>query len=176
MTGIPDIATLADKQAITEVIRTYCRAVDRLDIPLGQSIFHEDGYADYNKGFYQGPGKGVIEAICQSHHDLTSHSHQVTNILIEVDGDKAGSESYIYGTMRSEHDGKAMHIGVWGRYLDKWEKREGRWGIVRRMVVFEHDEMREVTPANQEARSTRDASDPSYEFLTARKWGDAIDV
>jgi len=34
MAGIPDIATLADKQAITEVVRTYCRAVDRLDIPV----------------------------------------------------------------------------------------------------------------------------------------------
>src|SRR5690606_22158123 len=113
-----------------EVIRIYCRAVDRLDIPLGQSIFHEDGYADYGAGFYQGPGKGVIEAICQSHHHLTSHSHQVTNILIEVDGDRAGSESYVFGTMRSAHDGKTMQIGVWGRYLDRWEKRDGRWGIV----------------------------------------------
>jgi hypothetical protein len=111
MTGIPDIATLADKQAITEVVRTYCRAVDRLDIPLGQSIFHEDGHADYGP-FYTGPGKGVIEAICESHHHLTSHSHQVTNILIEVDGDRAGSEAYVFGTMRSENEGKVMQIGA----------------------------------------------------------------
>jgi hypothetical protein len=175
MAGIPDIATLADKQAITEVVRTYCRAVDRLDIPLGQSIFHEDGHADYGP-FYQGPGKGVIEAICESHHHLTSHSHQVTNILIEVDGDTAGSESYVFGTMRSENDGKVMQIGVWGRYLDRWEKRNGRWGIVQRKVVFEHDEIREVTSAGQEPRSTRDGSDPSYQFLTSRRFGDPIDV
>ena len=175
MTGIPDIATLADKQAITEVIRTYCRAVDRLDIPLGQSIFHEHAIADYGP-FYNGIGIGVIEAICESHHHLTSHSHQVTNILIEVDGDSAGSESYVFGTMRSENDGKVMQIGVWGRYLDKWEKRGGRWGIVHRKVVFEHDEIREVTSAGQEPRSTRDGTDPSYQFLTSRKFGDAIDV
>lgn len=173
MTGIPDIETLADKQAITELIRTYCRAVDRLDVPLGHSIWHEDGYADYGENDYQGPGKGVIDRICQQHLHLTSHSHQVTNILIEIDGDKAASESYVYGTMRTDQDGKVMQIGVWGRYLDRLEKQGGRWGIVHRKVVFEHEEMREVSPMGMDLRSTRDADDPSYQFLTNRKWGDA---
>jgi len=72
---------LADKQAIRDLIYTYCRAVDRLDIPLGHSIWHEDGYADYGAAYYQGPGRGVIDLICQSHLGLLSHSHQVTNIL-----------------------------------------------------------------------------------------------
>ena len=36
MIGIPDIETLADKQAITELIYTYCRSVDRLGgVPRG---------------------------------------------------------------------------------------------------------------------------------------------
>lgn len=173
MTGIPDVATLADKQAIKELIRTYCRAVDRLDIPLGHSIWHEDGVADYGKDYYQGPGKGVIDLICQHHLGLLSHSHQVTNILIDLRGDEAGSESYVYGTMRREHEGKHMQIGVWARYLDHWEKREGRWGLIKRMVVYDHEEMREVAPMGQEIRSARGADDPSYQFLTSRKWGDS---
>jgi hypothetical protein len=170
----PDPATLADKQAITELIYTYCRAVDRLDAPLGHSIFHEGAYADYSKGDYQGPGTGKIDHICEQHLHLTSHSHQVSNILIEVDGDEAGSESYVHGTMRFEEGGKHIQISVWGRYLDKWEKRDGCWGIVHRMVVFEHDERREVTPLGMELRSTRDANDPSYEFLKSRKWGSPL--
>lgn len=167
-----DLAELADKQAITELIYTYCRAVDRLDIPLGHSIWHEDGYADYGQSYYQGPGKGVIDTICKHHLGLLSHSHQVTNILIGLDGDQAGSESYVYGTMRMEQGGKLMQLGVWARYLDKWEKREGRWGLVRRMVVYDHEEIREATSMGQEIRSTRDADDPSYQFLTHRKWGE----
>jgi SnoaL-like domain len=171
--GIPDPATLADKMAIQEQIRCYCRAVDRLDIPLGHAVFHEDSTADYGKDFYHGPGKGVIDAIIKSHDGLLSHSHQVTNVLIEVSGDKAGSESYVYGTMRRDAGGgKILQIGIWGRYLDRWEKREGRWAIARRMVVYDHEELREVAPMGQEIRSARDGTDPSYSFLTARKWGD----
>lgn len=166
------ITQLADKQAIKDLIRSYCRAVDRLDIPLGHSIWHEDGTADYGKDYYQGPGKGVIDLICQHHLGLLSHSHQVTNILIDLRGDEAGSESYVYGTMRREHEGKQLQIGVWARYLDHWEKRDGRWGLVKRMVVYDHEEMREAAPMGQEIRSTRGADDPSYQFLTSRKWGD----
>jgi ketosteroid isomerase-like protein len=172
MADSTELQTVADKQAIRELIYTYCRAVDRLDIPLGHSIWHDDGYADYGADYYQGPGKGVIDTICQHHTQLLSHSHQVTNILIELDGDKAGSEAYVYGTMRLMQDGRLMHLGIWARYLDAWERRGGRWGLVRRMVVYDHEEIREARAMGQAIRSTRDASDPSYQFLQGRKWGD----
>jgi SnoaL-like domain len=41
---------LADRQAITDLIYRDCRSVDRLDIPPGHSIWHEDGYAGYGEG------------------------------------------------------------------------------------------------------------------------------
>jgi SnoaL-like domain len=174
MNGIPDQATLADKMAIQEQIRTYCRAVDRLDNALGHSVFHEDSHADYGADYYQGPGRGVIDLIIKSHDGLLSHSHQVTNVLIEVYGNTAGSESYVSGTMRMMQGDKLMQIGVWARYLDKWEKREGRWAIVGRMVVYDHEDLRAAQPMGQQIRSTRGADDPSYQFLTARKWRDAV--
>jgi len=160
------LAELADKQAIRDLIYTYCRAVDRIDVPLGHSIWHDDGHADYGAGYYQGPGKGVIDTICAHHQHLLSHSHQVSNILIELHGESAGSEAYFTGTMRMQRDGTLMQIGVWGRYLDSWEKRAGRWGLVRRSVVFDHQEIREVTdlPGHGLAPA-RDATDPSYTVL-----------
>jgi len=73
-------------------------AVDRLDVPLGHSIWHEmDGrlWPDV----YQGPGKGVIDLICAQHLRTLHHSHQVSNILISLNGDEAGSESYVTATL-----------------------------------------------------------------------------
>ena len=157
---------LADKQAITELIYTYCRAVDRLDVPLGHSIWHDDGYADYGADYYQGPGQGVIDTICQHHLGLLSHSHQVSNILIALDGDNAGSESYVTGTMRMERDGALIQLGVWGRYCDRWQKRGQRWGLLHRVVVFDHQEMREVTAIpGHGLPGARDRTDPSYRVL-----------
>lgn len=173
MQGQPDPATLADKMAIQEQIRSYCRAVDRLDIALGHGVFHEDSHADYGADFYQGPGRGVINAIITSHDGLLSHSHQVTNVLIEVNGETAGSESYVTATLRIMREDRLMQIGVWARYLDHWEKRDGCWAIVKRMVVYDHEDLREASPMGQKIRSTRDAQDPSYSYLTSRKWGDA---
>ncbi len=157
---------LADKQAIRDLIYTYCRAVDRLDVPLGHSIWHDDGYADYGKDYYQGPGKGVIDLICEHHLGLLSHSHQVTNILIELNGDDAGSEAYVSGTMRTERDGKLFHLGVWARYLDRWQRRDDKWGLLHRVVVFDHQELRETTdmPGHGQPAS-RDRDDPSYQIL-----------
>jgi hypothetical protein len=156
------LAQLADKQSIRDLIYTYCRAVDRLDIPLGHSVWHEDSFADYGADYYQGPGRAVIDLICKNHLSLLSHSHQVTNILIELHGDRAASESYITGTMRLERQSKLLQLGIWARYLDNWERRQGRWGLARREVVFDHDEMREVTPTGRRLTVTRDKSDPSY--------------
>jgi ketosteroid isomerase-like protein len=159
------LVQLADKQAIRDLIYTYCRAVDRLDIRLGHSIWHEDSYADYGADYYQGPGRPVIDLICRQHLGLLSHSHQVTNILIELDGDRAGSEAYMTGTLRLQNHDKLMQIGVWARYVDTWERRGGRWGLARREVVFDHEEMREVTTLGRKVNATRDNGDPSYRVL-----------
>lgn len=35
------LAALVDRQQITDLIYRYCRSVDRLDIPLGHSVWHE---------------------------------------------------------------------------------------------------------------------------------------
>jgi hypothetical protein len=160
---------LADRQAIRDLIYTYCRAVDRLDIPLGHSIWHEDGYADYGADYYQGPGKAVIDKICQQHRSLLSHSHQVTNILIRLDGDEAGSEAYISGSMRLEKDDKLLQLGVWGRYIDAWARKSGRWGLARRVVVIDHEEIRDVRTTGRVSRATRDRSDPSYRVMSGTK-------
>ncbi|MEO6091396.1 MAG: nuclear transport factor 2 family protein [Novosphingobium sp.] len=159
------LQAVIDKQAITEQIYRYCRAVDRLDIPLGHSIWHDDAVADYGAEYYQGPGKGVIDTICAHHGQLLGHSHQITNILIALDGDSAGSEAYVTGTMRQERAGKLFQMGIWARYLDAWERRDGCWKITRREVVFDHEEIREVTPMGRALRFTRDRTDPSYAFV-----------
>lgn len=158
----------ADRQAIVDLIYRYCRAVDRLDEPLGHSIWHEDGTADYGEEFYVGPGRGVIDLICRQHRGTLAHSHQVTNVLIRLAGDRAGSESYCFATLRVEREGKPMQISVWTRYIDRWSRREGRWGLDHRTAIRDFDEIREVVPVSSTARGRRDRDDPSYAVLRDR--------
>lgn len=155
---------LADREAIRAVLFKYCRFCDRLDLPLGYSIFHDDSFADYGD-YHRGPGREVIDKIYASHQKFINHSHQISNILISIDGDQAGSEAYVTVTLRMEREGKLMQIFLRARYCDVWKKREGRWAIVRRVVATDHDEIREVTSVSAPYQSMRDTSDPSYAVL-----------
>jgi hypothetical protein len=160
-----DLRALLDRQAIADKLAAYCRAVDRLDVPLGHTVFHADAHADYGASLYQGDGRGVIDFICHSHLSTTNHSHQICNSTVTLDGDVAGSETYFHSATRLEMDGKPVQIRVWGRYLDTWSRRGGDWAIDKRLTMFDFDEVREVTRTLRGDEGARDRSDPSYAVL-----------
>lgn len=158
---------VADRQAITDQLYRYCRAMDRIDHELGYSIWHEDGTADYGERVFQGSGRGFIDHVCKQHSHLINHSHQVTNIVIELNGEQAASEAYVTANLRMQRGDKLMQITVLSRYLDRWSKRDGRWGIDHRQTLMDMDEMREVNPMGGDDRWRRDTSDPSYSVFAA---------
>jgi hypothetical protein len=159
---------MTDREAITDLIYRYCRAMDRIDREQGYAIWHPDGTADYGEAIYQGTGRGFVDQVCDQHAQLLRHSHQVTNIVVELDGDRAGSESYYTTALRMVRGEVMTEIRVWGRYIDSWSKRDGRWGIDHRIAIRDFDDMRTVTPMSDDARSRRDREDPSYSVLKGR--------
>ncbi len=165
MGSAEELQDVADRQAITDLIYRYCRSVDRLDIPLGHSIWHPDGHADYGAAVYQGNGRGVIDHICAQHRHTLHHSHQVSNIIIDLHGDRAGSESYVTASLRVRRGEQLKHMSVWGRYIDQWSRRDGRWGLDRRVSIRDFDEVRDVTVMYEHDTGRRDRSDPSYSVL-----------
>lgn len=156
---------LADREAITDLIYRYCRAMDRIDAELGYTIWHADGIADYGKEVFQGKGRDFIDHVCAQHRRTLMHSHQVTNIIIELDGNTAASESYVTATLRIQHGDELKQISNWGRYADSWSCRNGIWGIDKRIAIRDFDEIRTITPLSQNDRARRDRGDPTYTIL-----------
>jgi hypothetical protein len=161
------IQALADRQAITDQIYRYCRAMDRIDHALGYSIWHPDGTADYGAAVFVGLGRDFIDHVCRQHAGLLCRSHQVTNMVIELDRDCAGSEAYVTANLRMIREGKLLQMTVLSRYIDRWSKRVGKWAIDHRHAVMDMDEVREVTPMKAHEVARRDSSDPSYAVLRA---------
>lgn len=162
------------KQAITEVLYQYCRAVDRLDAELGYGVWHPDGTAHYG-GIYQGSGRGFIDLALAYHRTLIATSHQVTNVLIEVSPDltRAASETYLSVRLRMENDGEFSDLVGVGRYLDAWSCRNGTWAIDHRQCLGDISSQVAVPAEDAESAVTfaaevpaiasrRDAEDPSY--------------
>jgi hypothetical protein len=138
-----ELETLAAKQAITEVLYRYCHAVDRIDPELGSRLWHQDGLAHY-EGIFEGTGAGFIDFVFQQHRNCDATSHQLTNMLIEVDGERATSESYVTACVRA---GK-IDVVVRGRYMDTWSRRAGEWRIDER--TYRHDIVQTIPVSEQE--------------------------
>jgi hypothetical protein len=161
------LSELLAKQAITEVIHRYCRGIDRMDRELTRSCWHVGGTADYGAHIHQGTGDSFVEWVWPVHEQgFSAHSHQITNVLIEVDpgGERAVSEAYVTVTLRTR-DGD--DIVDRGRYLDRWERRDGRWAIAHRRHVSDVGSVyRPVADAGGGAPSAarRGRDDPSYEL------------
>lgn len=155
------------RQAITDRIHDYCRAMDRIDDDLGRSVFHADATADYGTMF-KGTGYGFIDYVHEAHSAMLAQNHAVGNISIRVAGDNAGSETYVTmrGRMKGEGDA-VMQITSIGRYVDRWQKRDGEWRISERRYLHVMDELHTVAMAAYETAGARDRSDPSYEVLGA---------
>src|SRR5260370_41306574 len=93
------VHALVAKQAITEVLYEYCHAIDDNDRSGIRSVWHPDGMADYGD-FMSGTADEFVDAVLASHSHASALSHQVTNMLIEVDGDRATSVTYVTALVR----------------------------------------------------------------------------
>ena len=173
-TGVEStLEELVAKQAITEVLYRYCRGLDRMDRALCDTVWHPGGTADYG-AIYAGTGEGFLDWVWPTHAALRRHSHQITNILVEVDGDTAISEAYVTVALRSDPEpGRVVDIQSRGRYVDRWSRRDGVWAIDHRVFVDDLTNLHDVpaSPMTDEtgSPSRRDTDDPSYQLFTPGK-------
>lgn len=127
-----ELKILLEKEAIKDQIFTYCRALDRIDNELGYTVFAEDSKVDY--GTFKGTGREFFDDMMEQHRKMISTHHMMTNMLIKVKGDKAVSETYMYAACKFPGKEKPYTVEARCRDIDKWEKRDGKWLIVERVV------------------------------------------
>ena len=163
------LETLAAKQAITEVIYGYCRALDRMDMPAAYAVWHPGGTANYGEDIFQGTGHEFVDWVWTAHAAMSTHSHQITNVLIQVDGDRAASEAYVIVALRTLPFGDGPDVAdiyTRGRYVDQWSRRDGQWAIDHRNYITDHSvTVPNADPAPHDPRSIRGPDDPSVALL-----------
>lgn len=128
------VREMRDRQQIYECLMRYCRGIDRFDRELAVSAYHPDAIDDH--GNFVGPADEFIDFAFALHARLQQRTqHHITNHICTIDGDVAEAESYyIY---RSLDKTAPWHSIASGRYLDRLERRNGRWGIVERICLVD---------------------------------------
>lgn len=125
---------LLDRQEIRDCIDRYSRGLDRHDDELLASAFHPE--AIDNHGHWIGRKDEFVQWANHEVHDpLLAHNHHITTHLAEIDGAVAHVESYVIFVLRHS-DKKTVRVGG-GRYIDRFEKRDGEWRIAIRQLVLD---------------------------------------
>lgn len=166
---------LADRAKIYDVMCRYARGIDRGDADLIRAAYHPDAYDDHVH--YRGDIEGFIAVTAKRMEGVDNSMHFLGNCLIEFAGpDLAMVETYFASRRTRAPDGDeaaglasndAICRQQWGRYLDRFERRNREWRIAKRLVVVD---ARFNTVAKAGARDsplawgTRGRSDPYYAF------------
>jgi hypothetical protein len=145
------VAELADRQAIHDVLMTYSRGIDRLDRELLLSVYHEDAIDDH--GVFVGtPEEFADWAIAMHTATHLSHQHCIFNYTCDLDGHVAHTETY-YMFVGMNRAGEPMAM-TGGRYIDRLEKRDGRWAIAARVCVRDWAPLEKIPEVMDQAAMT----------------------
>ena len=127
------IRLLIDKEEIRELLSGHARALDRHDSDNLREAYHQDSWE--NHGAFKGPARDFASKSGEEHASFCkSHLHHLSNHTIDLEGDIAHVETYfLAGLMRK--DGMTEMVG--GRYVDRLERRDGRWAIAERACIVE---------------------------------------
>ncbi len=133
-------------EQIRQAALRYCRGVDRLDAALMLSAYHDGATDDH--GVFVGPASELCERVVRSHRRYAATMHCVLNHAIDiVDATHATGEVYNVTYLRTVTT-EGNHLDTWwGRYLDTYEFRAGRWAITHRTCVHEWTESRTLEHA-----------------------------
>ena len=127
------ILALEAKDEIRELCAIYCRALDRLDRDLLRSVYFDD--AVESRGFYEGGPDGFVDLAINVLKRHDANQHMLGQISIELDGDCAYGEVYFQAFHRYKENGDDKDFWVGGRYIDRYERRDGIWKIAYRSEI-----------------------------------------
>lgn len=129
---------VSSEQAIANLIVSYAFANDDADIQKLGGIFSD---AVFKLGGITATGRQEIEAVAGNIIQITdggrsSTTHEITNIMIEIDesGDKAHAHSY--WTLYKTVSGQPREAILSGRYEDTFKYESGRWTFTERIATI----------------------------------------
>ena len=187
---IPEVAEVADRMAIHEVLATHCRGVDRADEAALKSAYWTDAEVAY--GGFEGLAHQFCEMLPKSIVRFAHTQHSISNVLIQFSdggvggsGDSASPERrtqaavetyvtayhYLSDPEQSSESGDTEMIFL-GRYLDRFERRDAVWKISHRRVLMDWNQNQSASavwqgpPFDGLAQGARCPKDPVYALLS----------
>jgi hypothetical protein len=164
----PTTDEMLDTFALQQLVLAYCHGIDRQDLRLVRSLYHDDAIDDHGAMFHGGPDE-YVAWLPSALRRWAATAHVIHNTLFLIDGEDAEGEVTVSAYHRTA-DG-AREVIAHGRYIDQYKKREGVWRFFRRSMALDWMERRVISPldgpSTSDDKSTGRPSnlDPVYQRL-----------
>jgi hypothetical protein len=136
--------TLLDRLAITQVVNDWVLWSDSGDWQRFATVWHDDGWMTAT--WFQGPATDFQKARRAGFDRGVSIIHFLGGTTCEIVGTRAIAQTKMTINQRASVDGVLCDVVCTGRFYDFFDKREGRWAIVRRQPIYEKDRLDPVAP------------------------------
>lgn len=129
-----------DIVALEQLVYRYADAIDACDVDRFLAVFTPEARLHIYHPDAEGPfadlaGHDQLRIVTGRMRDMFAQTmHVMSNMLIEVDGDRASGTSLC--TARHLTIDREASMNVMLRYVDRFERSDGAWKIADRQIRF----------------------------------------
>ncbi|MET4389792.1 hypothetical protein ABIB73_005566 [Bradyrhizobium sp. F1.4.3] len=136
---------LLDRLAIRDLVENWAIWRDAGDWERFATVWHEEGWMSAT--WFQGPARDFIRVSQEGFAKGVRILHFLGGTSIDLSGERAIAQTKMTISQRAPVQDVLCDVVCTGRFYDFLEKRQGRWGIVRRQPIYEKDRIDPVDPA-----------------------------
>ncbi|MFB6447786.1 nuclear transport factor 2 family protein [Bradyrhizobium tunisiense] len=136
---------LLDRLAIRDLVENWAVWRDAGDWERFATVWHEEGWMSAT--WFQGPARDFMRVSQEGFAKGVRILHFLGGTSIDLKGERAIAQTKMTISQRALVHDVLCDVVCTGRFYDFLEKRQERWGIVRRQPIYEKDRIDPVDPA-----------------------------
>lgn len=136
---------LLDRLAIRDLVENWAVWRDAGDWERFAAVWHDEGWMSAT--WFQGPARDFMRVSQEGFAKGVRILHFLGGTSIDLAGERAIAQTKMTISQRALVHDVLCDVVCTGRFYDFLEKRQGKWGIVRRQPIYEKDRIDPVDPA-----------------------------
>lgn len=130
-----EMRTILAHARIRDCLVALARGEDRRDATLVKDTFWSDATVDF--GIFDGTFDQYLSWVIPGSPAIVSTQHLLGQTSIDLRGEHARTETQVIAYHRLDTGAEHRDSVLGGRYLDRFESRDGRWRIAQRIMLYD---------------------------------------
>ncbi len=134
-TSSEELAEIVARERIRDCVARLARGEDRRDPALISGCFWGDAAVEF--GIFAGSFAEYLAWVTPGAPSIPVTLHTLGQSLIKLRGDTAVVETHVSAYHRIDFGAEEHDVFLGGRYLDRFERRDGQWRIAHRTMLYD---------------------------------------